>query len=171
MAVSSELNHCFFEAILCNVQPPTDILNSYTANHLRLQMCMYMIENPELCLNLLEVRLAGWDTSLYHFISKFLRFNEWGEHSLLLVIASMWNTTITVLDVTRNDFYETYAGDNEKHDHISDDIVIIYNGNSHYTGTVQGELPKYPSFPFPLSSFPFFACIRFVIFLACKNRR
>lgn len=124
--VSQAMHHCYFEAILCQLNSPT----LYTSYHMRLQMCMYIIENYQECLKILQFRLVGFNTCLYLFIKKFIDFNEWGEESLTPIICNMWGISISVLNIFHRDPYNNYGGKT-----VSKDVVIIYNGSSHYTGT------------------------------------
>ena len=103
--VSQEYHHCLFEAILCNMYPPV-APDLYTAYHLRLQTCMFMVKNHKVCTHLLKHRLQSCDTSLYHFILKFLNFKEWGEENLIPVICKMWKISISVLDPTYPDLVQ-----------------------------------------------------------------
>lgn len=129
--VSQTLYHCLFEAVLCNLQPPF-YPQQYTGFDLRLQLCMYMIKNHEMCTNILKLRLIAYDTSLYWFILKFMDFQEWGEEILLHIICKMWKITIAVLDPTHENFFRHYGLED---DMTYENFVIIYNGANHYTGT------------------------------------
>lgn len=62
---------------------------------------------------------------------KFLSYKEWGEEYLLKIICHMWNMRITVLDVTDDNLMRHYGGYNG----FPSDNMIVYNGNSHYSGT------------------------------------
>ena len=125
--VPQKHHHCYFDAILCQVDSPL----LYTAYHLRLQTCMYMIQNYQECLEILQFRLVGFNTCMYKFIERFIDFNEWGEEALTPIISKMWNTPISILNI----FHTASPYNNYGSDTVSDDIVLIYNGENHYSGT------------------------------------
>ena len=124
--VSKTTHPCYFDAILCQVNTPP----LYTSYHMRLQMCMYMIEHYQDCIDILQYRLVGYNTSLYLFIKKFIDFYEWGEETLTPIICKMWGISISVLNIFNTDPFNNYNCDT-----VSKDVIIIYNGSSHYTGT------------------------------------
>lgn len=130
IAINPKYNHCFFEAVLCLFPPPISVNGIvYTAYHLRLQLCKYMIDNYKECTDILRDRLVAYETSLGHFINRFAAFDEWGEEILLKVICHMWKVQVTVLDVTDFQLMRHYGTDTLTNN------VIVYNGNSHYSGT------------------------------------
>ena len=124
--INGDYHHCYFEAILCQVESPV----VYTSYHLRLQTCMYMIENYPESLELLQWRLVGYNTSFYLFVKKLLNFYEWGEEYLTPIICKMWQVPITIIDLSDKDIYKNFGSDT-----VSEHIVLIYNGSTHYTGT------------------------------------
>ena len=127
---------CFYEAILISLTPPFDPQTgwAYTANDLRLQICSYMLNHPKKCSELLYLRLQAFGTSLYHFILKMMDKDEWGETCLLHIVHEMWELNCTVIDVHQNPPLLHYGGP-EHHSLRSADIVIVYNGCNHFTGT------------------------------------
>ena len=132
-----QFGDCFYEAILTSLSTPT-VPEIYTATHLKWQICMFMINNYEHTTKQLKLRLQAFSTSLAQYIEKFMALDEWGEDWLLYIVHSMWKKKITIIDVTSEQTLKHYG----KHKTLkAADIVLIYNGNDHFTGT--GNVP-YP---------------------------
>lgn len=128
---------CFYDSILAPLNPP--IINEetgerYKGNDLRLQICHHMLKNPKKCSHILKSRLEPYETSLYHFAMKMMEEHEWGEDTLLPIVYDMWGLNCTVIDVHRNEHLYHY-GSKKHHSLKTADIVLIYNGSDHYSGT------------------------------------
>lgn len=150
---------CLFASVLTGLKTPTDAKQGmYTPYHLRLQVCMHMITNYEKMLNIepLVLFLIAEGTSLYHCILKSMEANFWADATLLHVIHDMWGVNLSMLNVwQKGDISYNYG----THTSLSgSDIVLIYNGHNHFTGTGK------KCFAFLL--FLLHACLLF-IFLLC----
>ena len=132
--VNGDLHHCFYEAILCNLDTP-QFPKCYNSLNLRNQICMFIIENFQFYMTNMKIRLQAGRTSLYHFILKHMDFFEWGEEALLPIICKMWHVTIAVFDPLCKDrnksrIYGITFGSPASHS-----LAIIYNTINHFTGT------------------------------------
>ena len=129
------IGDCFYESILTGFGTFCEEKGKlYTGSDLRLQLCHFMLKFPEMCRDLLIDRLISFNTSLYHYVRRLMKPKEWGEAWLLHILYAMWNLNSTVIDVTMSGHLIHYGSK----DHASletADIVIIYNGDDHYSGT------------------------------------
>lgn len=132
----SSLGDCLFEAVLTSLATPVDPQQGvYTAFHLRLQVCMHMINNYERMLTLEPVKLflQAECTSLYHCVQKSMEEDFWADHTLLHVIHDMWKVNLSMINVWQRNTLSYHYGTHT--DILQSDIVIIYNGHNHFTGT------------------------------------
>lgn len=116
-----------------SLDPPTEP-KIYTARHLQLQICMYMIEHHAEVTKRLKENLQADGTSLAHFIFKHSKNGMWGEECMLWVVHDMWNINISVINVTLA-HHQPLTHYSKYQDFLCSDIYIIFNGTGHYTGT------------------------------------
>ncbi len=124
--------NCLYESVLCGDIPAPLAPKVYTVDNFKNQIFMYMIENPAQCTELLKERLQAYKTCLSNYIVKFLGEGEWGEEYLLLILHAMWGLKITVVDVTATVVERNFGHSGGT---TAADVVIVYNGTTHYTAT------------------------------------
>lgn len=120
---------CFYGSILKGITCP----ENYTPQHLQLQICMYMIDNPRITNQLLKQRFQADTTCLYEYILKYSQAGEWGEDCMLKIVHRMWDINITLITVHLPN--EPLIHYSHSSSFLDSDVVIIYNGTGHYTGT------------------------------------
>ena len=131
-----EYGDCFYQAVLANIATPTIDQQVYTAEDLKLQICMHMIRHPDMSNKVLKLRLQSEGTCLFYYIEKIMQPKQWGENWLLYIIHHMWGLKGSILSFGNDSVLESHYSIHQPHTSAKDaDIVLIYNGHNHFSGT------------------------------------
>jgi hypothetical protein len=127
-----------FEALLLQVEHPA----SYTAEHLRRQVVMFCAENPDLILASQIEQIRGLYSeggregeqahpgpfSYRDYLTWMSQRNTWGDQVVLAAVSMMWDVTISIVDAS----LDIHLPIRHQRPLQNADIVLVYNGISHY---------------------------------------
>jgi hypothetical protein len=137
----------------------------YTPDHLRVLVIYWMASHPDVVLRSQAPQIMVMYTgeaaegeeggqappgpfSYQQYLSYMLREGSWGDQVVIMALSMMLGATITIINVDG-----LYPLGFRHHRSLEDtDIVLIYNGGTHYVGT--GNLVRFRGV-FVKSNFPF----------------
>ena len=125
--------NCLYEAVLMQVFH----LEDFTIALFRKEVGFFVVENWRFFFPILKAQLPEGQSFESYARNIYLGFAH-GDLLVLQVIAKMWRLKITVIDPYVAPIKVWHDASPEK-----TDIVLLYNGNDHYSGTYQ--MPSYGS--------------------------
>ena len=117
---------CMLDAVLSQV----DVPSAYLTDNFRMQLSGHMAKFPHYFSVFFGPLLAEKRESYSSYIHRIARGDIWGDVCLLQVVAQMWSLKITIIQPLKSSVPVWH-----KSTEADSDIVIIYNGRDHYSGT------------------------------------
>ncbi len=130
--------NCFYASILHGVNRP----KSFGPMDMRRQVCLFLCEEAPKMYKILEpiIRLYYGDSqdpfSFSDFIYQISRPNSWGDLSLFVTVAYMWQITLTVFD---SKTWRVYRIRHAMTEWWKCDITIFWDGEGHFFGSDKSD--------------------------------